>query len=102
MVYHASSLAELTRMRARGQRPAGAMVVVGEAQTAAWARRNDFAFVAIGELGGEHDAFAGLNVVVRMRGGVGRHRENLQRLALTATIVVIHDLTTRYSEMLAA
>lgn len=100
MAYRVSALAELARIRARGQRPE-IMVVVGDNAAAAWAQRNRFFFVPERELGDDLTAFAELHVLVRAP-GVARVREAIQRLALAAGFVITFDTVTRHVEYLAA
>lgn len=96
-----SRIDELTALRAKGQRPEGALVIVGDRQAEAWARKNRFFFVPVTDLGEEVVSFAGLLVIVKLA-EPGRHREALQRLALTAEIVVVYGTKHRTQEVLAA
>lgn len=88
-------------MRARGQRPEGALVLVGDSVCAAWAARNGFFFVPVWELGEDLASFAALHVIVRMA-SPNDHREKLERLALNARLVVVYDTQRRTQELLAA
>ena len=98
--YHVSTLAELARARARGQRP-DAFVVVGDGPACAWAARNAFFAVDVRDCGEDLDAFTALDVVVRMR-DPRPHRELVQRLALTARFVTVFDTTTGHAEFVRA
>jgi hypothetical protein len=100
MAYPRSSLAELASVRAGGQRPDG-FVVVGDRDGREWADRNRFFAVDIRDCDDELDAFAGLDVVLRVR-DPRPHRELVQRLALTARYLTVHDTTTRRSEFIRA
>lgn len=100
MAYPRSSLADLAAVRAGGQRPDG-FVVVGDRDGCAWATRNRFFAVAISDCDEDLDAFAGIDVVVRVR-DPRPHRELVQRLALTARYLTVHDTTARCSEFVRA
>lgn len=100
MAYHASTLVDLERARARGQRPDG-FVVVGGNEAAAWAARNEFYFVDERDLREELTAFAGLDVVIRTAHAAG-HQELAQHLALNARSVTVFDTRAKKSEFLRA
>lgn len=91
-----STLAELTRIRARGQKPDGC-VVVGDFAARGWAERNGFFFVDPRDIGDDTLAFNGLFVL--MRGGKF-DAELVQRLALQARMVTLYDTRTGYSEFI--
>lgn len=99
MASKSSGLVELTRMRSRGQRPEGGLVIVGD--NSAWAARNRFLFVDVRDLGDDLLAFAGLLPIVRMA-NPGRYREVWQRLALVAQLVTVFDTRNAHTEYLAA
>lgn len=96
MGYPRSTLAELADARARGQRPDG-FVVIGDGEGFAWASRNRFFAVDIRDVGDDVDAFAGIDVLVRVR-DPRPHRELVERLTLNARHVTVFDTTTRYSQ----
>lgn len=95
-----SQIDELAAMRARGQRPE-IMVVTGDSAAAAWAARNRFYFVPERELGEDLTAFTGLHVLVRSPNPL-RIQEQIQRLALSAALVMVFNTASRHVEYLAA
>jgi len=95
--WNGSTLAELSRIRAHGQRPDG-FVVVGAMDAAAWAARNRFFFVDERDLGDDDlTAFAGLDVVIRTAHAFG-HRDLAQLMAMACRYLTIFDTRTNYSE----
>lgn len=100
MAFPRSTLAELAAARARGQRPDG-FVVIGDGPGRAWATRNRFYAVNVRDVGEDLDAFAGIDVLVRMA-DPRPHRDLAMRLALNARHVTVYDATTGHSEFLRA
>lgn len=94
-----SRIDELAAMRARGQRPE-IMVVTGDSAAAAWASRNRFYFVPERELGDDTTPFSGLYVLVRSANPL-RLQEQIQRLALAASLVMIFNTASGHVEYLA-
>jgi hypothetical protein len=95
VAYHASTLVDLERARARGQRPEG-FVVVGTADAAAWAARNRFFFVDERDLREDLTAFSGIDVLIRTAHAVG-HQSLAQQLAMVARAVTVFDTRANYS-----
>lgn len=101
MVYRLSPYEQLAKIRARGQRPEG-FVVIGDSQIAcAWASRNRFFYLPVRELGEDLDAIAGIDVLVRTN-APDRLRELIQRIALSARFVTVFNTSTNHSEFIRA
>lgn len=101
MVSNGSTLADLARIRARGQRP-DLPVVVGERDGCAWANRNGMFAIDARELAqGDLAPLIGLHVIVRIR-NAGRYREAIQRLVLALGLVCVFDPRLGRSEWIGA
>lgn len=97
MGYRDSTLIRLTSLRRAGQKPDGP-VIVGDA---AWASRNRFFHVAIGDLADDFTALKGLPVIVRMVRPY-RYRDLWQRMVLALGPVCVFDTEQGRSEWLTA
>ena len=96
-----SRIEQLTKLRARGQRPALPVVVCLDGSEAGWADRNGFFRVHASECGEDLTAFSDLFVLMRTR-SPNHLRDLAQRLALTARMVTLFDLKTEKSEFFHA
>lgn len=100
MTYRSTtSLQELARLRARGQRPLDAVVVGLDGLEASWAERNRFFYVPASECESDLSPFADLFVLIRTK-SPERIRDLAQHMALTARMVTLYDLKRGQSEFL--
>jgi hypothetical protein len=95
MGYPRSTLVDLAKLRAGGQRPEGSIVVVGGPEAKLWASRNRFFCVDAREIADDMTPFTDLFVILR-----SDDRELAQKLAMVARMVTVHSQQT-YENMLA-
>lgn len=101
MAYHASTLANLAKIRKSGHRPDGPVAICDNPISAHWAVRNGFCMVDRRDVGDDLSAFAGLDALVFTLRPIHEAVEFGKQLAETCRYVTIVDaLHRRRSEFL--